>query len=252
MSTPENNSATPENQETQGSLKQQVESVIAKSTYDEDTDTVSLPDEVKETLNEDVLYAVTLEHRRRNTQASYTKNQQTLKSVNAEKEKLAELLSGQMQVQIPKEDQERLDDLKFEDPAAWREELNKLEAEAIKESRQKISELTGEAKKAAETSFELERRQTILNQFNESAEIAITDELIANDVPPRITKKLEEGKITFEEFLTEVETYVLKPKKVKNEDTLGQPNLGNVGGGVTPDEAHKEKDIASAYRNDMY
>ena len=192
------------------------------------------------------------EQRRKDTQAGYTKGQQTIKALEAEKAELLKQLEQAAKVTIPQEDQERLDDLKYEDPEAWREEVNKLESKVTSESRAKLEELTGEARRAAEHSFELERRQQVLSDFNASTNSPITDEIIANEVPPRITNKLAKGEVTFEEFLEEVTTYLGKGKAVGNEQVLGQPNLSNVGGGVTPSDTKPEKNLSSSYANDLY
>lgn len=252
MSIPELNTATPETQNAQDSLEQKVTAIISQSTYDAETNKVSLPDKLKDTLNADILYAITLEHRRRNTQSSYTKNQQKTKALEAENSKLAELVSGVSKVEIPKEDLDRLDALMYEDPQKWRKELDIVEKKAIGETKAKIAELTSEAKDAAEVSFELNRREQVLSLFNESAELQITEELIANEVPPRITKKLAEGKVTFEEFLDEVAIYVGKGKVIKNEDILDQPNMGDLGGSKTPDNTKSDKGLAEKYKADLY
>lgn len=190
--------------------------------------------------------------RRKDTQSAYTKGQQTIKALEAENAKLLELLSSQNRVVIGKDDQERLDNLKYEDPDAWRAEISALENKALSETRAKIASLTGEVKVAAEQQFELERRQQVLEEFNASSDVQITEALIADEVPPRITKKLAEGTITFEDFLQEVATYVSKGKTVKNEDVVGHPNLSDLGGGNTPSGAKAEKSIASQYKKDTY
>ncbi len=192
------------------------------------------------------------EKRRKDTQAGYTKGQQSLKSLEAENNKLKELIGKQVTVNLSTEEQDKLDTLKFEDPAAWRTQLNKLEEEASIKSRANLNELTGEAKLAAEQTFELDRRQTVLKAFNDSAKVVITEELITNEVPPRITKKLESGKTTWEEFLTEVETYVTTNKIVKNDEVLGQPNMGNLGGSGTPQDMKPEDSLSASYKKDLY
>ena len=45
-------------------------------------------------------------------------------------------------------------------------------------------------------------------------DISLTDEVIENDIPPRITKKLEQGKISFLDFLEECRNYLTKGKVV--------------------------------------
>jgi len=273
MSTPDN-SAT-QQKPNADSLEQKVKAVMATSTFDEETGKVTLPDDIKDKVDADTLFAVGLEHRRRNTQSgytksrqnlkaveaerdtltellSYTKSRQNLKAVEAERDTLTELLSGTAKVEIPKEEQERLETLKYEDPDKWRKEIDSIEKKAIGDSRAKIAELTGEAKGAAEQTFEVDRRQQVLSEFNESAEVQITEELIAQEVPPRITNKLAEGKISFEKFLEEVAAYVGKGKVVNNEETLEQPNLGNLAGGKTPGDAKAEESTSKQYKDTVY
>jgi len=192
------------------------------------------------------------EKRRRDTQAAYTKSQQALKAKEAELAKLQEQLQKRVQVNIPEDVKAELEELKYEDPEAWRNRMNNLEAEAKREQEAELASLTGEARKAAEAQFELSRRQQVLEEFNASASVAITDELIANEVPPRITRKLDSGEISFEEFLSEVEDYVNKGKVVAKEETLGQPNLNKLGGGKEPSKNKADANISDAYANDIY
>lgn len=192
------------------------------------------------------------EKRRKDTQAAYTKSQQALKALEAENAELMKQLQKVSQVSLTAEEQESLDSLKYNDPEAWRKQLNALELKATNEARANIEGLTGPAKAAAELQFELERRQQVLEEFNASAPVKITEELISDEVPPRITKKLAEGKITFEEFLQEVADYVATGKVVKNDSTLDQPNLGNLGGGVKPSDTKPKDGIVQAYKKVIY
>jgi hypothetical protein len=192
------------------------------------------------------------EKRRRDTQAGYTKGQQTIKAQEAEIVALKKQLEQAAKVVIPKEEQDRLDDLMYEDPVAWRQELNKVESKVLSESRARLEELTGEARKAAEREFELDRRRQVLEEFNASAPIAITDEIIANDVPPRITKKLAEGTIAFEDYLNEVSEYLGKGKVVKNEEVLNQPNLSTLAGGTKPSNYKADESLSASYAKTIF
>ena len=194
----------------------------------------------------------TANKRYKDTQASYTTGQQTIKQRDAVIEELTKQLETATQVVISEEDQKVLDDLKFNDPEAWRVKLNQLETAAKGESKAKLEELTGSAGDAAKVKFELERRAQVLKEFNESAEVAITDELIANDVPPRITNKLANNKISFEEYLGEISEYLKTGKTVKEEKTLNQPDMGKIGGGDKPGDFKPEKSLSNNYKNDVY
>ena len=192
------------------------------------------------------------EKRRRDTQAAYTKSQQKLKAIEAENAKLKEQLEARLKVELTPEDQDRLDELKYEDLEAWREEMNKIESRHISEARANLDELTGEARKAAEQEFELERRRQVLEEFNASVETPITDEIIANEIPPRITKKLAEGTITFEEFLSEVSDYLGTGKVVKNEIVLNQPSLSEMAGGSKPSNYKPEASLSDSYSKTIF
>ena len=62
---------------------------------------------------------------------------------------------------------------------------------------------------------ELNRRTSILSQFQqEHPDVAFTDELLQFDIPLRITKKLEDGKVIVKKFLNEVYNYVKTPKVI--------------------------------------
>ena len=192
----------------------------------------------------------TAEKRRRDTQSEYTKNQIKLKAIEAEKTKLVEALATvQPAYAIDPEKKEQLDTLKYEDPEAWRSEMNKLEKEARDKSVEHIAGLTGEARAQAEQVFEIERRAQVLDAFNEDhQDFQITPEVIENEIPPRITSKLAKGEVTFEEFLEEAHAYVSKGVNVDSPETMNQPNLSNAGGGQTPAQTKtKESDYVDSY-----
>lgn len=192
------------------------------------------------------------EQRQKDTQASYTKGQQRIKALEAENAKYREQLESSYKVTISDEVQEELESLKYEDPDAWRVKINSLERDAKMKQKETLDSLTSEARQAAESQFEVDRRQQVLEQFNDSNGFEVTDELLANEVPPRIMKKLEAGEVTFEDFLNEVKDYVTTGKAVANPQTLNQPSLGKSGGTAIPTEAKPEISLASSYEKDLY
>ena len=194
----------------------------------------------------------TANKRQKDTQADYTKGQQTNKGLEAELKLLRDQIANQITVVVSKEEQENLDKLKYDDPAEWRKQLNTLEDKAKSESSAKLAELSKEANSAAGREFEVDRRHTVLTEFNKSTETPITDEVLAKDVPVRITDKLTNNEITFEAFLEEVATYLGTKKVVRNEETLEQPNLGKSGGGAKPGDYKPEAGLSEDYANDVY
>src|SRR5574344_1956004 len=173
---------------------------------------------------------VNYEKRFKDTQSAYTKSQQELKAAKAKLEALEKLT--QPVVQLDEATQAQLDELKYSNPEAWRDKMNSLEAEA----KLKHLSVLSEAEKIAMQQAELEHRAQILSEYNSKhPPNPITDEVIMFDVPPRITKKLENGEISFDEFLKEAHNFLYAPKKVGDGNkTLNQPNMRHFGGETTP------------------
>lgn len=185
------------------------------------------------------------EKRYKDLQAAYTKSQQELKVTKAKVEALSELATPGFT--LSDDQKTELDELKFSDPDAWRVKVNQLEAEANKAHFDSLSEV----EKKAAVEAELERRAQVLADYNQRhPELQITDDVISSDIPPRFTKKLESGEISFETFLEEVHEYLKTPKVVGSANkVLGQPNLSKTGGGETPTRGAIEKDMIAEYKN---
>jgi hypothetical protein len=226
--------STPAQADTQSDTEDfasKVNSAVKAMSFDKDTETWNLP----KGLSDEVKYAATAEKRVRDNQADRTRLAQQNKVLEADKANLLAQLKEDSQVIIPTERKDELDDLKFSDPEKWRTEINKLEDSFTRARDKKISEtLDANAQKV-----ELERRTVVLSEFNqENPDLEINDDVIDNDIPPRIKDKLETGKISFDDFLGEVKDYLTSDKKIYQGDkTLNQPNLGDVGGGSTPTES---------------
>lgn len=175
------------------------------------------------------------EQRRRDTQAAYTKSQQELAATRAQ-------LKVMKDIGGPTLDQGKLaelEDLKFSDPDAWYKAKLALESEAHNSFQSKLAEAS-----------ESEVRLAKLEEFKATHP---GFELTDDDIPPRIAKKLASGQVSFDEFLQETYDYLVTPKVIGDANkTLEQPNLGKVGGGITPSAATTSKDIVSSYKNEVY
>jgi|SaaInl8_200m_RNA_FD_contig_41_754267_length_2542_multi_5_in_0_out_0_4 hypothetical protein len=191
------------------------------------------------------------EKRAKDNQANYSKGQVKIKEVEAENALLKEQL-GTMSahnIKLSEEEARVLNDLKFDDPDKWRVEVNRLEQEARANANQSMNEVTAKARQEAE----MERRQGVLAEFSKAnPDFVLNDEILAKDVPPRITEKLTSGQTTFEDFLTEVHGYLGKGKTVANPETLGQPNLSNVAGGSSAGQAGANADARASYNSELY
>jgi len=229
------------------SYEQRVQAVLAETKRDEKGGLV-LP----ENTPEDIAYAVKTNMRYRDTQAAYTKAQQGLKAQEATNSALTEKLSGlaSKSFSITQEQREELEDLKVTNPDAWRTKLNEYDQLANAQMQQTLSEVSEKAKAVSED----ERRRLLLNEFNQQHGMIITDDVLTNDVPPRFTKALENGEVTFEEFLSNVQTYLEKDKvvgggaKVDNE----KPDLGKAGGSTKPQQQAVEGSITEQYEKAIF
>lgn len=230
-------------------LEAKVNDIVGRMTKDEKGSWV-VPDEVQD---EAIRFAVMAERRRRDTQADYTKVTQKAKALEAEKATLLQKIVDSPDLDLSPEKKEALEQLKFEDPEEWRKQVNILEKEAKQKRRSAIDEELGRASASTLETEELERRANVLAEFNEShKDFTINDDVIANDIPPRIVKKLETGKITFEDFLQECYDYSKTGKVVKQETTMDQPNLSKVPGGSKPDNKAVTEDVITSYRKETY
>lgn len=183
------------------------------------------------------------EKRRKDTLADFTRRSQENKALQAEIEALKE------KVQFGVQSTPELDQLMYDDPHEWRRQMNALEEAKKAEFSKALEE-----KKAAISREDVARqRAEILKEFNElHPDVKITDEVIAQDIPPRILKRLDNGS-TFEEVLVDIYNYLKTPKTIGDgQQTLDQPNLGKLAGGPLPSDAATAKDIASSYQDEIY
>lgn len=209
-------------------------------------DTASFLESVKAALPEEnqVDYLLgkldTVEKRRRDTQASYTKTRQDYLKVTSERDLLKQKVAPQIK-QTPE-----LEDLMYSDPVAWRNRMNALEQEASQGIEQ---ELQATSAKSAEA-FELEERKRVLRSFAEAnPDFDITKPEVQDQIPPRYLKQLESGSITFEAFLTNVKKFVEAPKTAaKTVPQTTEDKLANVVGRATPTDEGK-KSPSEEYSN---
>ena len=152
------------------------------------------------------------EKRRRGTVAGFTKSQQQLKTLEAQSNFLRDKIVST--INLTKEQEEELEELKYSDPDAWRAKLDSLE----KSSRAKFdSDVKAELERIKNLSveeFERERCADLLKKFVEAnPELDITKDEIADQIPPLYMKRLTSGQISFEEFLEITKKYLTAPNK---------------------------------------
>lgn len=231
-------------------IEAKINSVVDNMTRDEKGQYV-LPDD----LNEAEKFAAIAEKRRRDTQSGYTKTAQENKALKAEKATLLKKVSSAVMVELTPAQAEELDELKFSDPEAWRRKVNAYENAAATKQQRALDEELSQVTASSLATEELEQRAEVLAAFNQAhPDVEFTDDMIANDIPPRIVKKLETGKISFEAFLQEAYDYTKSGKIVKQVDNPPnkQPNLSKVGGGHKPDDNAIKEDIVLSYNKEIY
>lgn len=164
----------------------------------------------------------------RTHQASFTKSRQEIADLKAKADLLkAKVVSNS--AQLSKEKVEELEDLKFTDPDAWFAKKLEYETEAKARFNGQLEEQLVEASSKAISELTLVERTEMLKQFQAQTGIVLTDDVMANDIPPRLQSKL--NSMPFEEYLQEVAAYLNKGKVVKPTDEgLDITNLSNLAG----------------------
>ncbi len=224
--------------------EQQVSSALAGMKQDDGGKWV-LPDG----LSEDVRFSANTERRRRDTESALSKTRLQLKAQESVNEELTKRVTDSTPLAVSAEVSAELEELMYSDPQAWRAKMNELEKTASATTQTELNEMTSKASQQAE----LELRQNMLNKFNtEHPDTPLTDEVVANDLPPRITNQLAEGRVTFDEFLTLAHTYITTPKKVKGTPVEDLPNIGLAGGGASPSQDAIDGDTSATYQNTIF
>ena len=212
-------------------------------------DNLSNPDwQPGEDVNPAFLYAAKAEKRRRDTQSEFTKNQQKLKATELRASKLEEKLSAAIMESLPLKQQTELEELKNTDPDAWRAKLAKLEDSAKGELAKELQTINDESNQLSEK----ERREQVFEQFQKDYP-TLTGDMIENDVPPRVKKKLEKGEITFEQFLEESAKFLTATKVIEPGETAPEfANLSKLPGGSKPGEDDTNKAANAGYDKEVY
>lgn len=171
---------------------------------------------------------VLTEKKARGHQAKAIKSIQENTSLKATNQVLNDTINES--AQLSAEQVAELDALKFVDPDAWFKKKKEYEDENQVNNAGKLKERTDAASAKALGDLTLSERKDAMTEFQTRTGIILTDDVMENDIPPRLQKKL--GTMPFNDYLDEVAAYLKKGKVVKQTDeTLDQTNLGNLAGG---------------------
>lgn len=209
---------------------------------------LTLPDDYE--VDENVLFAAKIEKRRRDTFAEMQRDKAKIKTLEVENEEMLKQWEEDAIKNLDAGEKAELDELKASDPDAWRAKIDEVQDNA----RKKFLDRTTNIKSKAKQETELDRRKRLVEEYNDAnPDALLTDDVIENDVPPRITRKLAEGKITFEEFLAEAGEFLGKGKVV---DPGAQapvvPNMSKAGGSSKPENRAVEADIQQVYKKTIF
>ena len=170
---------------------------------------------------------VLTEKKARQHQAKAIKTIQENAKLKAKSEVLESTISSS--AQLSAEQVEELEELKLTNPDEWFNKKVQYEAEAKQQLTGKLQEQIDEASTKAINELTLSERKDVMARFSASTGINLTDDVMQNDIPPRLQAKIND--MPFEDYLKEVATYLNKGKVVKQvDDELGQTNLGKLAG----------------------
>ena len=195
-----------------------------------------------------IMFAATAEKRRRDTQSEFTKVSQKAKKLEATNAQLSQVFEQELVQQMSPREAAELEELKFSDPDAWRNKLVTLEEANKGKIKEKLQQIEQEAVGKTEVELRVEQLQA----FNEAHPgFELNDDVVQNDIPPRITRKLEKGEISFADFLQQSYDYLNKGKVIGAGDTPPDiPNLGKAPGGATPQQS--KENPRSGYDTEIY
>jgi hypothetical protein len=196
-------------------------------------------------MTEEMKAAVRAEKKFRDLQRNFQAQQTELKAEKAKSEKLVELIPADDS--LTKEEQEELEQLKLTNPDAWYKRKRELEDRASTAKSTKVKEVTSAVAESAKKLSVEEQRAAILETFNAENGTKLSEDVLLNDIPPRLLKKMDE--MGYEEFLGEVAEYLGTPKTVVNEKVDNVTNIGKTGD-VTKVET-KELDTDILYKEEV-
>lgn len=242
--------ADTDNNKAPATFEEKVLDIVSKAEKNE-SGALILTDEILAEVPEELVFAAKAELRYRNTQAGFTKAQQEVKKLSKVKDELTKKLEKSVSLKLTKAQKDELDDLKLNDPDAWREKLQEYETEAKKTFKETLKEI----EKEGENYSELELRQAKLEAFSEETGLKLNDEIIDEQLPAGYKKKLESGAWSFDKFLEQAHKYLTSGKVVKGAGEPGAPgehNLNQLPGGKKPSKAAVEGDIVDNYSKAIF
>lgn len=186
------------------------------------------------------------EKRAKDNQAAFTKSRQEISVLKKENQILDEKL--RTNIVLPAEQQEELEDLKYEDPDVWFAKKQEYEQNVLSELEKQKEAKREEALKDVQKQTTEEYMASWLSENSE-----ITLDMIELDVPPRIHKAYEEGTLSIDEFLEKSKEYLTKvDKKIASPKTNDIKDLNKIPGGKTPSATATQKQQDADSKLEIY
>ena len=227
------------------SFEEQVNAATSKMTQDEKGLW-----QVPKDLPEEVAYAAKLEKRRRDLQSAHAKTSQELDATKAQISKLQTKLKESFTPKLSTDQTEELEDLASSDPEAYRKKMNEYEGAASKAFDDELASLGYDEDQITELAT---RSQLLTDFLEDNPGLVLNDDVMENDLPPRLKHKLEKGEYTFSQFLEESKKFLTAGKKVAgSEKEVEEPDLSKAGGGSSASKAAVRGDIEESYINEVY
>lgn len=191
---------------------------------------------------------VNFEKRYKDTQAAYTRSQQEGKAKDAVIAKLQEQIAKTPV--FTQQQQDELSELRDTDVDAYAMRLQEFTQEHQKRVAKEIEQFTSQAAESVQEEVKAQSLKQAVEMFNQShPDKVISEDNLANDVPPRLTKQLEEGSVSYEEFVDKASKFINHEYATANPETMNQPNLNDQPGSNTPSS---EEDDDVSYEDGIY
>lgn len=190
--------------------------------------------------------ALNAEARRRETQADYTKKNQENKKLKSMNELLHKAFEDNFlnTSKIPDD----IIQLKEEDPDAY----IKYIVEHKEKTKQDFITKSEELKSKAETESKNYELEVIVDAYNkENQDAIINDEVVKNDLPPRLLNDLNNGDIDIHEFLSKAKKILKKHSKIKTNQTENSPTMHKSSSAYTSTDDIKNE-ASKEYRNYIF